>query len=342
MSKLNSQLSAIKGHNRLLVEVRLEPVQGDRFQTTGFPDIGAAIYTAPNGTPKLLVESAQSVANRLEETLLGHDHELLPEFTGLSYVKSHVIGEADVWTNSLVEPHRLNSPYIISEFAETFAQETGYEKMGAQIDWPKIARVIYKYDVNSLLHGVFFANLEKGGSLIRLSRAVSGFIEASGVEEVISGGVKIDRVDATGKIAPTVKSEYFKDKDVNGNVPYHRTEYTAKNIRAYFNIDLDLLRSYGLGEDAFNLLVSLAIYKISKFLETGLRLRTACDLKVVEGSFVIEPKDFEWPSSEEAKEAVRYYIQQTRDMFAENNGVTVLEVPAKLKKSKKETQSEAE
>src|SRR5690606_7074461 len=50
---------------RLLVEARLVPLQGQRFQPTGFPDLGAAQFEAADGS-HLLVESAQSMANRME------------------------------------------------------------------------------------------------------------------------------------------------------------------------------------------------------------------------------------------------------------------------------------
>ncbi|NQT12971.1 MAG: type I-U CRISPR-associated protein Cas7, partial [Planctomycetes bacterium] len=66
-------LSALEGAPRLLIEVPLKPVQGSRFQPTGFPDLGAATYSGvrqENGkavtVDSLLVESAQSMANRLE------------------------------------------------------------------------------------------------------------------------------------------------------------------------------------------------------------------------------------------------------------------------------------
>ena len=52
--------------DRILIEARLRPVQGERFQPTGFADLGAAVYELPSGTRMLLVESAQSIANRLE------------------------------------------------------------------------------------------------------------------------------------------------------------------------------------------------------------------------------------------------------------------------------------
>jgi len=49
-------LRTLEEANRLLLTVRLRPVQGDRFQPTGFPSLGAATYQTKDGT-KLLVES---------------------------------------------------------------------------------------------------------------------------------------------------------------------------------------------------------------------------------------------------------------------------------------------
>jgi CRISPR-associated protein Csb1 len=50
--------------SRTVIEARLEPFAGSLFQPTGFPDLGAAEF----GEAKLLVESAQSMANWLEGT----------------------------------------------------------------------------------------------------------------------------------------------------------------------------------------------------------------------------------------------------------------------------------
>mgnify|MGYP001555964026 FL=1 len=58
--------TALKDAPRLLVEAKLKPLQGTRFQPTGFPNLGAATYQGPGGVDMLLVESAQSMANRLE------------------------------------------------------------------------------------------------------------------------------------------------------------------------------------------------------------------------------------------------------------------------------------
>ncbi|MFY9399334.1 MAG: type I-U CRISPR-associated RAMP protein Csb1/Cas7u, partial [Desulfomonilia bacterium] len=72
---------------RLLMEAQLKPLQGARFQPTGFPDLGAARYTVPDGTEMLLVESAQSVANRMELACWDEaDDDLIPQLRGLPYI----------------------------------------------------------------------------------------------------------------------------------------------------------------------------------------------------------------------------------------------------------------
>ena len=232
--------------SRLLLEAELKPVQGDRFQPTGFADLGAAVYERPDSKRMLLVESAQSIANRLEHTCLdGEGARIAKELEGLPYIVAKLTGQTETETSSLVEAHRINSPFIISNdaFRNAFVEKSGYAK-GKPLNWQKIAQAFLFYDPNSLLHGVFMANLEDGR--VRLPRALSGFIEAEDVREAASGGVKNNPLDPTGKI----RAKNY-DKDVYSNVPYPRMEYTARRIVAYFNFDLallngtDLMRTHG-------------------------------------------------------------------------------------------------
>ncbi len=52
-------LAELANEPRLLLEAQLRPVQGARFQPTGFPNLGHAVYESPNGTGQtVLVESA--------------------------------------------------------------------------------------------------------------------------------------------------------------------------------------------------------------------------------------------------------------------------------------------
>ncbi|MCD4786338.1 MAG: type I-U CRISPR-associated protein Cas7 [Candidatus Eremiobacteraeota bacterium] len=328
----------IKKHPRLLMEVELEPVQGDRFQPTGFPDIGAADYTTPDGTRKLLVESAQSMANRLEKTILdGEGPMLSKELKGLPYVVSNLVGDKETVTSSLMEAHRLNSPFIIAddELQANFKEKVGYRK-GKKgdvlnwIDWKKIGSTFLFYDPNSIIHGVFMVNLKEGGSRIRLPRALTGFIEAIDIREVSCGGVKNNPLDPKGEIKAV-----NIDTDVYSNVPYHRTEYTAKKICAYFNLDIALLKGYSLPEEALDLLIALSLYKIRRFLNTGLRLRTACDLKV-RGEIKVEtPKGIVIPPEDKLLGIMRQKIEECKKFFAEPS-VTKVTVETRKTSSKRE------
>ncbi len=273
---------------RLLIEAELAPLQGTRFQPTGFPNLGPAIYKAPDGTQMLLIESAQSVANRLEGVCWddGTDDWVSP-LQGLPLVRV-IDKDGKPLTNSILEAHRLNSPYIAnSDWFDTLKEEIGYDEKAARpIDMRgKVYPVLLKYDPNSLLHGIF---LEKIAGVIRTPRALSGFIEAQNVQTASSGGVKNDRVDVTGRTEGGGSSKGY------GNVPFSREEFTAAPITAYFNLDLAQIRAFALGHDAERLLIALALFKIRKFLAEGLRLRTACDLNLV-ALKVIQPVAFHLP-----------------------------------------------
>lgn len=336
MTEISHEMKKLKGVPRLLLEVELQPVQGDRFQPTGFPDLGAAIYERPDGTRMILVESSQSVANRLEQTCLeGSGPRIAQELADLPYVIAKLDGAVETETSSLVEAHRINSPFIITnkEFKEAFKHKAGYG-VGKPLNWKKIAEAFFYYDPNSLLHGAFMANLEDGR--IKIQRALSGFIEAEGIREAASGGVKNNPLDPTGKIRVV-----GYDKDVYGNVPYHRMEFTADRIVAYFNFDLALLEGYGLEQEAKELLVALGLYKVCRFLGSGLRLRTACDLAPKDGISVTAPEGFTVPDEKSLLEYIQEKIRAcTEKKLFVDPPVTVLKSDVIWKEEKKETVSE--
>jgi len=274
----------LKDVPRLLVEARLKPLQGHRFQPTGFADLGPARYTLPDGTEMLLVESVQSVANRMELACWDQaNDDIIPKLKGLPYIRVTKRGDG-VLTNSLLEAHRINSPYILEGkdkgIYNKLKQEVASMESGP-VDIRTLAGVVLKYDPNAVIHGVFLARSDLAGGRLRLSRLLSGFVEASDVGTAESGGVKNDRVNPSGET-----------KQGFGNVPFHRTEFVAREIKACFNLDLALLRGYGLGDDATNLLIALSLFKIRRFLSTGLRLRTACDLEVDGPLKVTRPEGF--------------------------------------------------
>lgn len=283
---------------RLLMEAGLKPAQGHRFQPTGFPDLGAAVYHAPaaGNSRIVLVESAQSVANRME-AVCWDEAAAAPHLAlnGMPYVSVTLWDSGDT-TNSLLEAHRLNSPYIMrdDDFKEMMRAEAklpSSDTAAGIFDRSALAKAAFRYDPGSVLHGVF---LEKIAGLARLQRCLSGFIEAAGADVADLGGVKNDRVAPSPaslrEIGLTVgAAEGF------GNVPYHRTEYTAARITAYFSIDLAQIRAYRLGENAERFLVTLALWKVRRFLDTGLRLRTACDFDLVQDMVATRPEQFSIP-----------------------------------------------
>ncbi len=329
-------LETLKGAKRILIEADLVPVQGERFQPTGFPDLGAATYTLHNGTRMLLVESEQSMANRLEGTIIGPDNELIPEFAGLSYIRAQLTKAADTTTNSLLEAHRINSPFIITDkdFQKRFTEDAAYAK-NSPIHWQKAAKAIFKYDVNSLIHGVFLANLLDGR--LKIPRILSAFIEARNVREVVSGGVKNNPIDPTG----TLRAKEH-DKDVYGNVPYQRVAFTAETIRSYFNLDVGLLESYALDPNGIDLLIALALYKIRALLDAGLRLRTACHLKLDGTVQVTDPPGFQLPEKAELVKTVQAKIKKCRKSLFADPPVTEITTETVMKKEKKADSEESE
>src|SRR2546425_12820100 len=151
----------LKTSPRLLLEQELRPIQGDRFQPTGFADLGAADYRRHDGKRMLLVESAQSMANRLEKTCLeGEGPDIGTDLQGLTYIKVKLTGASEAETSSLIEAHRINSPFIISnkKFQAEFLERSGYRR-GWPIAWNKIAKTLFHLDPNALIHGAFMANL---------------------------------------------------------------------------------------------------------------------------------------------------------------------------------------
>lgn len=336
---MSIDLGPLAAESRLLFSVELKPLQGDRFQPTGFPSLGAATYQTAGG-PKLLVESAQSMANRLEATCWDFaGNAPVADLEGISHVT--VTKNGAFLTDTMLEAHRLNSPYLLeskkdSSFMARLKDELGTLESGP-IDRALLARVLLRYDVGSLLHGVFLAKKELAGGRLRVARALSAFIEASGVRVAASGGVKNDHVNPSGDT-----------KDGFGNVPFARDEFTAERIDCHVNVDLAQLRGYGLGPDVERLLLLLALYRVRKLLDGDMRLRTACDLEPVDRRSIMatRPDGFVLPDLAELTPELRAAIDQCREVmevttFAFEDDLKSAKGEAKGKGRKSVAESEA-
>ena len=310
-------LTALDDAPRLLLKAKLKPVQGTRFQPTGFPNLGHAVYDSPDGRGRtVLVESAQSMANRLE-TVCWNDvaDDWVEPLRGLPVVKV-VDGDGKPLTNSLIEAHRLNSPYILEgkdkSVADLLKKRLAAMEVG-RVDLRELAKVLLEFDTNALLHGVFLAKKDLAGGRLRLPRSLSAFVEAENAKVAASGGVKNDTVNPKGDTAKGF-----------GNVPFARDEWTAEEITAYFNLDLRQIRAFGLGTEVERLLILLALFKIRKFLAVGLRLRTACDLDA-DGVAVTRPEGFDLPALDDIESELPALIETVgaKGLFGETRVLTV-------------------
>jgi CRISPR-associated protein Csb1 len=317
---------------RLLFTVPLRPLQGDRFQPTGFPSLGAAEYTGPDGQKKLLVESTQSMANRLEATCWDFaTNKPVAPLEGISHVT--VTRKGAFLTDSMLEAHRLNSPYLLEgrdkRFFDQLKEDLGGLEEGP-INRKKLAEVLLKYDVGSLIHGVFLAKKDLAGGRLRVARALSAFIEAANVNVAPSGGVKNDHVNPSGDT-----------KRGFGNVRFPRDEYVAERIDCQINLDLAQIRGYGLGPKVEEMLILLALYRLRKLLDGDLRLRTACDLEPLDRENVVatRPRDFILPHLPDLEKAVQSAIAECKDLMIHTT-VTYEDELAKAKEEREGTGGE--
>lgn len=298
-------LNLLDGVNRLLFSVPLQPIQTDRFQPTGFPSLGAATYQTSTGQ-KLLVESAQSMANRLEKVCWDEVNNVpIKPLEGISHVSVERNGA--FLTDTMLEAHRLNSPYLLEASDKSFYDKLKSDLGGlaeGPIDRKTLAEVVLKYDVGSLIHGLFLAKSDLAGGRLRISRVLSSFVEASGVRVAASGGVKNDHVNPSGD----TKSGF-------GNVPFARDEFTADSIICHFNIDLAQIRGYGLGESVERMLVLLVLHRVRRLLDGDMRFRTACDLEPIDASSIVatRPEEFALPKLTDLENDLPAAIKECSD-----------------------------
>lgn len=240
-----------------------------------------------------VVDSAASMANHLEAVSLASKEtlELHPNLAGMPYVECVTDAPGSTGgaaptrlvVTSLSEGHRLASSYFLDDkghvvvngtvsantFASVLRESFGIQDLGKKThplpgDWWNIFRAIFRYDPNSLVHGILFPAMG-----IKLSRVLTAHHEAFGADRVGLSGVKFDKLGKTTSGQPI----FSVDKE------------TAREIRATFVIDLSIIRSFGRGTNGLNdkqkaFLLELALWKIGQLLSAPYRFRSGCDLKL--------------------------------------------------------------
>ena len=288
---------------RLTLHASLKPASGlDRFQPAGFPEIGHVIYDAPRSGDTVqkvcIVDSAASMANHLETVCLASEYslDLAEELKGMPYVECRTdygrpkVSDDDegrepmrLVVTTLSEGHRLASTYFLDgtlvvngepnggKFSDVLREQFDIVDLGKKShplpeQWWNVFSTIFRYDPNSLVHGVLFPAMQ-----IKLARMLTAHLEAFDASRVRSSGVKFDKLGKTSSGQPIFSVD----------------EETASQIVATFVIDLALLRSFGRGNVGLNdaqkeFLLALALWKIKRLLSGPFRYRTNCDLELDE------------------------------------------------------------
>ncbi|MEY4484884.1 MAG: hypothetical protein RL693_2336 [Verrucomicrobiota bacterium] len=280
--------------HRLTLHAILSPTGGkDRIQPAGFPEIGHVIYPSPqsDGTVRnvCIVDSAASMANHLEtvchEGRFGMD--LHPDLAGLPHVQCVTDdasgGKTRLVVTTLSEGHRLASSLFTDDKSKVEApasikgknlgavlltDEFKLEDLGKRshplpADWWNVFKAIFKYDPNSLVHGILFPAMG-----IKIPRALTAQLDAIDAARVASSGVKFDKLLLT----------------TSGQPIFAKDEETATEIRATFVLDLSLIRSFGRGNNGLNtaqktFLIAFSLWKIGQLLRHPFSYRSGCDLE---------------------------------------------------------------
>jgi len=287
-----SLLDKLYGQDRVLITAALTLTKRHFLQPTGFPDIDACIYRDKEGRRWCLVESEQSMSNRLEAVSMKSPGVWVDDLKGLPLIAVKNKDD-DLLATNLTEPHRLASSYVLeskrtgnaADMRALFEDKLGLRSGGDF--WPldkrpDLEKLVFALDPAALLHGFQFVQWKFVG--LRQARLIHARLEAELADdpEVHYGMVKWDAIE------PESTREERANK---GQSIAAKSRIVPKDVTATFEIDLLALKSLSLEANRKRFLLGLTLWKIGAFLanrasfdprsrSTGpsLRLRADCYL----------------------------------------------------------------
>lgn len=322
----------------------------DLIQPVGFKDIGNVAPYRMGDHKELLIDTEAAMANWLEAPLMCEPDEvtLVTPLKGLPHVQA-IIKENNqerILTTSLLEAHRIASYYLFGykQKGSVGITEFGKElqaKLQGKAAYPgyfqELVKAIFQVDPNSLVHGVFFPHLQ--GVKNRIPRTLSVRVRGINPEAVSLGGVKLERVTASGGDAKKGASQ----------VPYFRKLFAVERVEFRAAIDVHQIRQFGFGEGTQavglsepqkTLILALCLWKIRKFLTLPYRPRTACDLMPNEQ---LSANWSDFPSLEDLEKQLPKLIKEAyQDVPEDQRVATVLLSSGALEDAKKASTSEAQ
>lgn len=282
-------LDRLYSADRILITANLQVAEGfgDRLQPASFPNLGPCLYKLPDGSDRLVLDTAQAVANWLEYICWPEGtNSYIQEFAN---VPSVVVLDGDrdnaFLTSSVLESHRLNSRYIYEAKLQDYLEDNHPEFLRLLADYfgfedsrpfhrGKLLNRLFRLDPGCIIHGVFLAGGKgfKGvGGRVSSPRVLSAHVTASDPRPVNLAGTYNDRVSALH------------------NVPHASQQYAPKQIEAQFSVHVGDLKSYAaesaddyhLTPNQIKFLIGFALRKVQLLLDKReLRPRSWCVLTV--------------------------------------------------------------
>ncbi len=248
------------------------------FNPSIFPNVGRLIFRQ-QGQDCLMMDSFASVSNMLEGTIQLPGTEA-PIFDGLPYILM-VDQTGKYRATSLTLPHRIASGYLLKNKSAMLNGERFGDGIKKEIIANGLHQTLLKYCPMSLLHGVWFSQLD---GHYKVSKSITGSLIAVDVKEAMVGGVSMDGV---WKSAETLDLKDFdnakKASEVGvGMIPHSTTRYVCDRVDGAFQIADLQIESYPIPPAGKKLLKALAVYEILSFIETVPMHRTDCNLQVVD------------------------------------------------------------
>lgn len=129
-------------------------------------------------------------------------------------------------------------------------------------------------------------------------------------------GTKFDTFNPEGKeskeAAEQAEPGEDKKRKGKGTVPHEHTEIVPEETTATFILDLEQIRNYGFADERADLLFLLSVWKIRRFLDSHLRLRSNCIFEADGEPRTLRPKTgFSLPNGEDLDKAVKDAINKS-------------------------------
>ncbi|MCU0549744.1 MAG: type I-U CRISPR-associated RAMP protein Csb1/Cas7u [Leptolyngbya sp. Prado105] len=285
------------------------------FNPSTFANVGQLIYSV-NGKQCMILDSFASVTNMLESAVQSPGTEA-PIFSGLPYIRM-VDQDATYQATSITLPHRLASGYLLKNKSAMLGTERFDKKIVAEFKQLGFHATVLKYCPMSLLHGVWFSQLEGGHH--KISKSVSGNLVAEGVTVAVAGGVSMDNVR---KQSANLDTSYF-DRDGNkeakpselgiGMIPHSTKRYACDRVIGNFYINFGQIDSYKIPQSGKTLLKALGIYEVYHFLAKVPMHRSDCvmSLKTADANIDIQLNGTVIKDLDQAYAAVETAIEQCK------------------------------